>query len=884
MSKKINMSLKKLFQFHLGIQIALGIGLVILTILLFLNQGDLSRSQRFHFDSYQLADELRQSSDDLTRLARTYVATGNEKFERQYWTVLGIRNGKIPRPVNYNRIYWDLITDADQKPRPDGENISLQDLMVKTGITDAELEKLTLGQKYSDELVRTEKIAMNAVKGLFDDGTGNFTVKKQPDRAMAIRLMNDEAYHENKANIMAPIDDFYAMLQERTNRDVEMYSRSSMNLLRSLGLLIFVVMCMFGFSFVGVNRQISIRNKAEESFVRTLSILKSTMESTADGILVVDGKGGIIQFNEKFKDLWKIPEAIIATKDDNAALGFVLDQLKEPEIFLKKVMDLYGAPDEISFDVLELKDGRTFERYSQPQRIGNVVTGRVWSFRDITERKQAEDAFHSERTMLRTVIDNLPDQIFYKDTQGHYILNNRTHLHSMGVKRQEDVLGKTIFDFHPPDIAAQYFADEIEIIKSSMPIVNKEEPYFQHDSEEQRWHLTSKFPLLDDQGVAIGIVGISHDITKRKWLELEQQAVHEITQGVSTTSNLYELLKLIHQSLKTVMYAENCFVALHDQNTGLFSFPYFVDQHDPTPDPVAMDKSCTAYVYRTGKPFLLTQELFDRLVEQNEVELIGTNSPSWIGVPLLTPSRIIGVLVLQHYEEENIYSERDVQFLYSVGSQIALSIERKWAEDELRESEEMFRRLFQESADPILLLNESGFTNCNPSTVSILKYSSKEEFLNKKPWELSPERQPDGMLSSEKAQMMINKAIAEGYNRFEWIHTTSDGSDLPVEVMLTPIQLKGKQFLYTIWRDISERKRTEKERDVMITELQTSLEQIKTLKGIVPICAHCKKIRDDKGYWEQVEAYVSKHSDAQFSHSICPDCRKEHYPEFSKEK
>jgi PAS domain S-box-containing protein len=877
------MSLKKLFQLHLGIQIALGISLVILTILLFLNQRDLSWSQRFHFDSYQLADELRQSSDDLTRLARTYVATGNEIFERQYWTVLGIRNGKIPRPVNYNRIYWDLITDVDQKPRPDGEKISLHDLMVRTGITDAELEKLTLGQKYSDELVRTEKIAMNAVKGLFDDGSGNFTVKKQPDRAMAIRLLNDEAYHKNKANIMKPIDDFYAILQERTNKDVEMYSRRSESLLRWLGVIILVVMSMFGFSFVSVNRQISIRNKAEEEFVRTFSVLKSTMESTADGILVADGKGSIVQFNEKFKVLWRIPEAIIATKDDNAALGFVFNQLKHPEIFLKKVQDLYAAPEEISFDLIELNDGRTFERYSQPQRIGNSVVGRVWSFRDITERKHAEDAFHSERRLLRTLIDNIPDAIYSKDIACCKTLANAADLRNMGMKTEAEVLGKNDFEFYPKAIAEGFFADDQLVIQTGNPVLNREEHILDVNGQK-RWLLSSKLPLRNEDNQIIGLVGIGHDITKRKWLELEQQAVHEITQGVSTTSNLYELLTLIHQSLKKVMYAENCFVAFHDQNTGLFNFPYFVDQFDPKPEPAAMHKSCSAYVYRTGKPFLLTQELFDRLVEQNEVELVGTNAPSWLGVPLVTPSRIIGVLVIQHYEKENVYFERDVQFLYSVGSQIALAIERKRSEDALRESEEMFRRLFQESADPILLLDESGFTNCNPSTVSLLKYTSKDEFLNKKPWEISPERQPDGQLSSEKAQLMINQAIAEGYNRFEWVHTKSDGSDIPVEVMLTPIQLKGKQILYTIWRDFTERKLIEKEREEMIVELQTAIEQIKTLKGIVPICAHCKKIRDDKGYWEQVESYVSKHSDAQFSHSICPDCRNEHYPQFAKEK
>jgi signal transduction histidine kinase len=100
-----------------------------------------------------------------------------------------------------------------------------------------------------------------------------------------------------------------------------------------------------------------------------------------------------------------------------------------------------------------------------------------------------------------------------------------------------------------------------------------------------------------------------------------------------------------------------------------------------------MGKSCSSYVFRTARPLLLTQKIFDSLVEQNEVELVGSNSPSWIGVPLQTPSKVIGVLVLQNYEDENVYSEGDVKFLTSIGSQIAFAIERKQAETLLLESE-----------------------------------------------------------------------------------------------------------------------------------------------------------------------------------------------------
>ncbi|MCA0389657.1 MAG: GAF domain-containing protein [Bacteroidetes bacterium] len=296
---------------------------------------------------------------------------------------------------------------------------------------------------------------------------------------------------------------------------------------------------------------------------------------------------------------------------------------------------------------------------------------------------------------------------------------------------------------------------------------------------------------------------------QRSWLE--SQVLYDIMKGVTTTDNLNDLLTLIHDSLSRIIYAENCFVALHDENTGLFSFPYFVDKYDPKPEPLNMSRSCTAFVYRTGEPLLLTEQEFDDLCKKNEVELVGSRSPSWLGVPLRSPSRTIGVLVVQHYEEEGVFSKEDVQFLDFVASQIAIAIQRKRDEDELRESEEMFRALFNESADANLLLDETGFINCNTATVAMLGFKNKEEFLHKSPWELSPERQNDGMLSGIKAEMMIKTAIENGFHKFEWTHTKADGSDLPVEVMLTPVHIKGKQFLYTIWRDISDRKKAESE-------------------------------------------------------------------------
>jgi len=139
---------------------------------------------------------------------------------------------------------------------------------------------------------------------------------------------------------------------------------------------------------------ITERREAQTEVGRTLSLLRATLESTADGILVVDLNGKILSFNQKLADMWEIPSDIFGGGDDQVAINAALSKLQYPEEFVAKVTELYKHPEEASYDVLELKDGRTFERYSQPQRINDVPVGRVWSFRDVTARRQAELQAH----------------------------------------------------------------------------------------------------------------------------------------------------------------------------------------------------------------------------------------------------------------------------------------------------------------------------------------------------------------------------------------------------------------------------------------------------------------------------------------------------------
>ncbi len=166
----------------------------------------------------------------------------------------------------------------------------------------------------------------------------------------------------------------------------------------------------------------------------------------------------------------------------------------------------------------------------------------------------------------------------------------------------------------------------------------------------------TRTPFATSGGKIVSYEGTVEDISERKRSELERQVTTEIIHSVNVTDNLDDLLKMIHSALRNVLYAENCFVALYEPSTSMFHFPFFVDRYDVAPAPQKVGRSCTAYVYHTGRAMLIPQTVFDKLVEDGDVELVGTPSPSWLGVPLRTPAATIGVLVVQHYEDANAFT------------------------------------------------------------------------------------------------------------------------------------------------------------------------------------------------------------------------------------
>ena len=234
-----------------------------------INNAESSQAKLQRFESLALIDHLRQTSDDLTRMARTYVITGEPRYEDYFNMILGIRNGELPRPIDYSDIYWDLVVVTGQKPRADGEPQSLLSLMQAIGFSAEEISLLSRSKKQSDVLAGLEQRAMNAIKGIYLDSSGSFSGRGEPDHELAHQLLYGGDYHAAKRNIMANISQVGTLIDKRTGDSIAdlAYKGQELELISTLlgttGLLI--ILLSLGIIFLGGRKSQANKNTAGES-------------------------------------------------------------------------------------------------------------------------------------------------------------------------------------------------------------------------------------------------------------------------------------------------------------------------------------------------------------------------------------------------------------------------------------------------------------------------------------------------------------------------------------------------------------------------------------------------------------------------------------------
>ena len=300
----------------------------------------LENAYQMQYNSLLLVQELRQSSDDLTRMARTYVITGNPMFEKQFNTVLDIRNGVSPRPVRYKGIFWDFYTLDDKKLILEGEKVSLRELMKRANFSKEELTLLIESQKESDALTSLELIAMNAVKGIFKDEKGQFTIKDKPDFKLARELMHSDEYHEAKIRIMQPLDKFYKALELRTKKAVD----ESQEEVKELEFYVNVIVLFSVIIFLLSSFIILFRIVYPIDLLRILMLKLSSndMDVDLDRSTYQDEVGDMIGAVKIFKD--NTQKLIASQKELKLAINDAQSANKSKSIFLARMSHELRTP------------------------------------------------------------------------------------------------------------------------------------------------------------------------------------------------------------------------------------------------------------------------------------------------------------------------------------------------------------------------------------------------------------------------------------------------------------------------------------------------------------------------------------------------------------
>jgi PAS domain S-box-containing protein/putative nucleotidyltransferase with HDIG domain len=325
---------------------------------------------------------------------------------------------------------------------------------------------------------------------------------------------------------------------------------------------------------------------------------------------------------------------------------------------------------------------------------------------------------------------------------------------------------------------------------------------------------------------------LQRDLEERKRAEAVQSVLYRISDAALTAQTLNELYSRIHTIVGELIPARNFFISLYDENAGLLHFPYHADQFDFTWVSIKPGKSLSAYILRTGEPLLATPEVFAQLIQTGEVELVGSHMLDWLGVPLITQGKTTGVMAVQTYTETERLGEAEKDILVFVSNQVAMAIERKRAEEALRESEERFSSAFEYAPIGMALASPEGkWLKVNRALCELVGYS-ENELLDKNFQDISfPEDLPANLnyvqqlLDGEIKSYQMEKRYFHKQGHLVWVllsvSLVRDGQGKPL-YFISQIQ------------DITERNQHECEREAVIT-VSSALRVAATRAEMLPV-------------------------------------------------
>jgi PAS domain S-box-containing protein len=547
---------------------------------------------------------------------------------------------------------------------------------------------------------------------------------------------------------------------------------------------------------LGTWSDITERKRAEEALRETEGKYRTLFEGSSQGILATDTE------TNRFMDANpSICRMLGYTMEELLRLGTMEIHPQEAQDEIKSGMeDQRQKGRSLSLEVPCMrKDSTIF--YADISGATTVIHGRrcvVGFFVDVTERKQAEDALRGSEAKYRTLVENIPQKIFMKDRELKFLSSNEIFARDLGI-RPADIVGKTDYDFYPKDLADKYRADDLKIMETRQ-LEEIEEKHLQEGRET--WVHTIKTPVKDANGEIVALLGIFWDITERKQGELVREALYTISQA-AVTENLEDFYLSIHHALGNLMSVDNFYIALYDPDTDLLSFPYSVDKHDASYSPQKPGRGLTEYILRTGRSLLVDRQAFTQLVQKGEVELVGSDSVEWLGVPLKVGEKIFGVIAVQSYTESVRFSHANMEMLEFVSAQVSTFIERKLIQQRITDALELNLTLINTSSLGISAYDSSGQCILANKAIARILGATREQVLG---------QNYNSIESWKKSELLeaAREAVASNNETRREIHTITDyGKEVWLDCHFTPFVSNGEPHLLRTDEDISIAKQAE---------------------------------------------------------------------------
>jgi diguanylate cyclase (GGDEF)-like protein/PAS domain S-box-containing protein len=427
--------------------------------------------------------------------------------------------------------------------------------------------------------------------------------------------------------------------------------------------------------------------QAEVEHRKSLSLLSATLESTADGVLVVDKSGRLVTCNRQFAEMWRIPPHVLSTNSDAKLIEFVLDQLKDPEGFTRGVKELYAHPSREGFDTIEFKDGRIFERYSRPQLVGGQTLGRVWSFRDVTEHRRTLEQLRDSEERFRLIAENVGDLVALVDTSGRRIYNSPSYL-TFFTSGEIQPGSDSFRQIHPED------RDRMKAVfheTVATGIGRRTEFRFLLADGSVRFIESEARVVQDAAGKVSKVVVVSRDISDRKRAEQREKMEHAVTRVLAEADTLTEAMPKILQTICETLdwdcgarwsmderrKAICCIESWNVQNQAIAGFISAIRRVALRPS----DRGLVRKAWISGAPHWITdvsrEENFQRLVPATRAGLHGA-----FAFPIMAGNVTLGVLEFLSREIRNPDPSL-LQMVRVIGSQIGQFMARKQAEENL---------------------------------------------------------------------------------------------------------------------------------------------------------------------------------------------------------